>query len=421
MKSGVLAHAEVVELADLSFGRRVAHHDRPNWVHLWLARFAGLRESRPVNLELTADQAFFRETTQRFLETETPISVVRQLHDLDRGFDLGWWRQAAELGWTSLLVDERAGGGSLSGRPVADAAIVAEELGRALGPGPFLPVNVVATALSSSGGAGHATILTSLVNGDAIATWALGEPASRWEAAGISTTAEIHGDDIVVTGTKRYVEAAPTADQLLVVARTGAGLTQVLVPAGARGVTVRRSNSLDLGRRFGEVRLEGVRLPLDAVVGEVGGAADDIERQLEVALVLQCAETVGSLDRVFAFTLAYMGDRYAFGRPISSYQALKHRVADLLLQLETAKACVDAAAAAVDEGSDQAPIEARVAKAYIGEISLHLLQECMQFHGGISVTWEHDIHLHLRRASVNRAVFGTPEQHRERICSLLGF
>jgi alkylation response protein AidB-like acyl-CoA dehydrogenase len=374
-----------------------------------------------VNLELSEDQAFFRETTQRFLQTEVPISLVRQLHGDDRGYDPAWWRQAAELGWTALLVDEGAGGGSLSGRPLADAAIVAEELGRALGPGPFLPVNVVAAALSSSGGAEHATTLGSLVNGDAIASWALGEPGSRWEAAGIGTTVEVSGDEIVVTGVKRYVEAASTADHLLVVARTDGGLTQVLVPAHAAGVTTQSATSLDLGRRFGEVRLDGVRLPLGAVVGEVGEAADDVERLLEVALVLQCAETVGSLDRVFGFTLEYMSDRYAFGRPISSYQALKHRVADLLLQLETAKACVDAAAAAVDEGSDQAPIEVSVAKAYIGEISLHLLQECMQFHGGISVTWEHDIHLHLRRATVNRAVFGTPEQHRERICSLLGF
>jgi alkylation response protein AidB-like acyl-CoA dehydrogenase len=115
-----------------------------------------------------------------------------------------------------------------------------------------------------------------------------------------------------------------------------------------------------------------------------------------------------------------MNDRYAFGRPISSYQALKHRVADLLLVLESAKGAVDAAARAFDDGADDAAVQASVAKAYVGDRSMHLLQECMQFHGGISVTWEHDLHLYLRRATVNRAIFGTPEQHRERICSFLG-
>jgi alkylation response protein AidB-like acyl-CoA dehydrogenase len=373
-----------------------------------------------VNLELTEDQSFFRDTTRKFLHAEAPITVVRGLHESEHGFERAWWRRAAELGWTSLLVSEVSGGGSLSGRPLADAAIVAEELGRSVAPGPFLPVNVVASALSSAGNDAHADTLAGLLSGEAIATWAFAEPGSRWDVAGVASTAEVQGDEIVLSGVKRYVEAAAAADHLLVTARTGDGLTQVLVPVGTAGVTVVPSQSLDLVRRFGEVRLNGVRLPRSAVVGEVGDAANEVERQLEIALVLQCAETVGGLDRVFNFTLEYMGDRFAFGRPISSYQALKHRVADLLLELESAKGCVDAAAAAVDGGSAQAPIEASVAKAYVGDKAMHLIQECMQFHGGIAVTWEHEIHLHLRRATVNRAMYGTPEQHRERICSLLG-
>jgi alkylation response protein AidB-like acyl-CoA dehydrogenase len=372
-----------------------------------------------VNLELTEDQRFFQDTTRRFIEKEAPISLVRSWHDSERGFDVSWWRQAAELGWTSMFAPEGAGGGSLSGRPLADAAIVAEEMGRLTTPGPFLPVNVVAAALAFDAADDHRDTLGALVSGESVAAWAFGEPGSRWDPGTFTTTADVEGTEIVIQGVKSYVEAAGAAAHLLVTARTGDGLTQVLVPAENTGVTVVGTPSLDLARRFGQVRFDSVRLPLSAVVGEVGSAAGAVERQFQLAIALQCAETVGALDRVFEFTLSYMGERYAFGRPISSYQALKHRVADVLLMIESAKGCVDAAIGSIDEGSPDAAVDASVAKAYVGAKAMHIIPECMQLHGGISVTWEHDIHLYLRRATVNRAVFGTPEQHRERICSLL--
>jgi len=269
-----------------------------------------------VHLELSEDQEFFRDTARRFLESEMPIATSRQLFDDPDGFDRGWWRSAAELGWTAMLASEASGGGSLSGRPVADAAIVAEELGRLVAPGPFLPVNLVIAALS--GAPGHEETAAALVAGEQLAAWAFGEPGNRWEPSGFATTAEPDGDGVVLSGTKAFVEGGGVADHLLVAARTGAGLTQVLVPRDAAGVTVRPSKSIDLGRRFAEIRFDGVRLPAGAVVGEVGGAAADIERLLQLALVLQCADVTGGLDRVFEFTLEYMGDRYAFGRPISS-------------------------------------------------------------------------------------------------------
>lgn len=374
-----------------------------------------------MHLELTEDQDFFRETTRRFIETETPISRVRELHGHDDGFERRWWQSAAELGWTAMLASERAGGGSLSGRPLGDAVIVAEEMGRLVAPGPFVPVNVVAAALSRSGGDSHVGVLEAVVAGAAVATWALGEPGNRWDPASFTTTVDVDGGDVVVSGVKAYVEAAPAADHVLVVGRTGDGLTQVLVPTDAEGVAAAAASSIDLGRRFGEVHLDGVRLPASAVVGELGAAADDVERQLQIAVALQCADTVGGLDRVFELSLEYMNDRFAFGRPIASYQALKHRVADLLLMLESAKGCVDAAVRAFDDGdADAAAVEASVAKAYVADTSMHLIQECMQFLGGISVTWEHDIHLYLRRATVSRALYGTPEQHRERLAVRLG-
>jgi alkylation response protein AidB-like acyl-CoA dehydrogenase len=371
-----------------------------------------------MRLDLTEDQQFFRETTNRFIASTSPREVVREFHHTPDGFDRGRWRQAAELGWATMLVHENHGGGSVSGEPLADAVIVAEEMGAQLTPGPFLPANVVASALAEAGT--HEASLHRVMNGEGIAAWALAEPGDTWRLDAMTTTATADGEEVVLDGTKAYVEAAAAADLLLVTARTEGGVTQVLVPADCEGVSVRPSQSIDLGRRFGTVHLADVRLPKAAVVGRIGGAAPQVERQLQIALALQCADIVGGLGRVFDFTLEYMNDRYAFGRPIASYQALKHRVADLLLMLESARACCDAAVAAFDGGGADVATEASVAKAYVADAAMHIIQECMQFHGGISVTWEHDLHLYLRRASVSRALFGTPEFHRDRICTLLG-
>src|SRR5712692_9627271 len=170
-----------------------------------------------MQLELTQDQEFFRETTHRFISAEAPIANVRALHDDPMGFDKAWWCQAAKLGWTAMLVGEDHGGGSLSGKPLADAVIVAEEIGRGAAPGPFLPVNVVASALSDAGAPGaHGALLAGIVAGDAIATWAFGESGSTWTPAGMTTTATPDGDHIIVDGAKAYVEAANAADHLLV-------------------------------------------------------------------------------------------------------------------------------------------------------------------------------------------------------------
>ena len=175
-----------------------------------------------MNLQLTEDQEFFRATTRRFLASEAPITEVRRLLDSERGFAPDWWRAAAELGWTSMLASEAAGGGSLSGRPLTDAVIVAEEMGRLMSPGPFLPANVVAAAISSAGSAEQRErVLAPLVSGDAVAAWAHGEPGSHWDGAAMRTTADLDGGDVVINGRKAYAEAAKAADHLLVTARTG--------------------------------------------------------------------------------------------------------------------------------------------------------------------------------------------------------
>jgi alkylation response protein AidB-like acyl-CoA dehydrogenase len=368
-----------------------------------------------LELELSEDQEFFLETTRRFLAAEAPIPTVRALEQDPAGFTTDYWRRGAELGWTSMLVPEADGGGSLSEHGLLDLVLVAEELGRRVAPGPLGPVNVVATALARAGTAEQrAAVLPGLLAGTAIAAWT---GAAVNDAAPV--TAAAAGDGFALTGTAAPVEAGAQAQHLLVTATTPDGPTLFLVPAAAAGLTVTPLGGLDLVRRFAEVRLDGVPLPASAVVGTAGGAADEIERLLQVACVLQCAEMAGVAARMFEVTLEYLDDRYSFGRPLSSYQALKHRIADDKMWLESCLAVADGAAMAVATGAPEAGEVVSAAKAWIGPHVTELLQDCIQLHGGIGITWEHDLHLYLRRASVDRATHGTPEWHSERIATQL--
>ncbi len=378
-----------------------------------------------MELELSEDQAFFQQTTRKFLAAESPLTAVRALEADPAGFDGEYWRRGAELGWTSMLVPEADGGGSLSEHGLLDLVLVAEEMGRLVAPGPLVPVNVVAGALARAGSPEQrAAVLPGLLSGEHVAAWA--PPTNVCEAPrslsgrGASQTLVAGGDGgLVLDGVAAPVEAGAQAAHLLVSAVGPDGPTQVLVPADAPGVTCTPMGGLDLVRRFAELRFDHVALPASAVVGVPGGAAADIEWQLQVAVVLQCAETVGAMQQMFDVTLEYMSDRYSFGRPISSYQALKHRVADDKMWLEACHAIATAAARAVATGADDAAELVSAAKAWIGPHATELIQDCVQLHGGIGVTWEHDLHLYLRRATVNRATYGTPEEHTDRVARRL--
>lgn len=378
-----------------------------------------------MELELTEDQELFRQTTRKFLATECPIATVRALEHEPAGFDPDWWRAGAELGWTSMLLSEDQGGGSLSDHGLSDLVLVAEEMGRMVSPGPLAPTNVVAAALAESGTAEQgAALLAKIAAGEVVAAWAHAEPGAVPGAEGVALVATPDGEDFVLSGTKAPVEAGAEATQLLVSGRIadappGRDLLQVLVPTDAEGVSVRPMESLDLVRRFAEVRFDDVSVPASAVVGDAGKAEASVERQLQLAVVLQCAETVGAVDRAFEMTLEYLGDRYSFGRPLSSYQALKHRCADMKMWLEACHAIATAAARAVAGSAPNAAELVSAAKAYIGSHAHDIVQDCVQLHGGIGVTWEHDLHLYLRRVTVNAATHGTVVQHRERIATQL--
>jgi alkylation response protein AidB-like acyl-CoA dehydrogenase len=358
-----------------------------------------------LDLDLTDDQELFRDTTRRFLADKWPVPAVRGLLDDPVGVDLGLWAQGAELGWTSLLVPEEHGGGSISGAGVRDLGIVAEELGRALVAGPALPTNIVAFALARSDGDLARVVLPRLASGETIACWAAAELAV------VAT-----GGGFRLTGTVSPVQDAHVAHHLLV---TGNRSVQALVPLDATGVTVERLDGLDLTRRHCRVRLDDVAVPADATIGAPGGSGRELDRQLALVLALQCAETVGATEAVFDLTLAYVKERKAFGRPIGSYQALKHRLAEMLLWLESAKAATDAALTAVQSEHDALPA-ARVAKAYVADRCPTIARECLQMHGGIGFTWEHDIHLFLRRIDANAAIHGGAGHQLDALASTIG-
>jgi alkylation response protein AidB-like acyl-CoA dehydrogenase len=371
-----------------------------------------------VDLELSDDQELFRDTTRQFLVDQVPLTTVREWADLPSGYDPGWWKRGAELGWTSLLVSEAHGGGSISGHGLRDLVLVAEEMGALVSPGPLGPVNVVAEAVSRQGTPEQvSTVLPGLLSGDRVAAWCVAEPGSATGLDGTAVAAQSEADGFVLNGTKVPVEAGAEADWLLVTAMSAQGLTQFVVPASTPGVTVTPLRGLDLVRRHAKVEFAEVRVPASGVLGDVGGARSAIDRQLRTALILQCAEMVGATERVFDFTVQYAFDRFSFGRSLASYQALKHRFADMKLWLESASAItVDATKADQVDAYELAAI----AKAYVAERCPEIIQDCVQMHGGIGVTWDHDIHLYLRRTTLHRQIYGQPAEHRDRVAALVG-
>ncbi|MCW2522504.1 MAG: acyl-CoA dehydrogenase domain protein, partial [Frankiales bacterium] len=250
-------------------------------------------------------------------------------------------------------------------------------------------------------------------------SWAYAEPRpfDRFGAIGLEATRV--GDRYLLTGRKAPVEAAAQSDLLLVTARDGAGLTQFLVPTDSPGVTVTPMETVDLTRRFGKVTFDQVEVPASAIIGEPAAAAADVEWQLQVAVVIQLAEMVGAMDRALEITLAWLHDRYSFGRPLASYQELKHRYVDMRAWLEAGHAIADSAAAHVEDETDRAGEYVSAGKSFLGYYGPEALHDCVQMHGGIGVTFEHDLHLFLRRVVLDAHSYGTVADHRERLAAIL--
>ncbi|MFI5046537.1 MAG: acyl-CoA dehydrogenase family protein [Acidimicrobiia bacterium] len=371
----------------------------------------------PVEITLTDDQAFFSETTRKFLLDKCALTTVRTFRHSPEGFDRDYWRQGAELGWVSMLVPEELGGGSVSGSGVVDLTLVADAFGHGVAPGPLLPCNVVAAALARAGSDEHqGELLPALVAGETVAAWVVGPPSGVGIRAGVR--AEPDGDGFLLSGAEAPVEAAAQADVLLVTAAlSDGGLVQLVVAPDTPGITIAPLDSIDLTRRYARVSFDNARADAPAVVGTPGQAAADVERQLQLALVILAAENVGAAQAVFDLTLEWTFDRYSFGKPLASYQAIKHRMADMKMWLEASHGLASAAAREVQSDAPTAGETVSIAKAYQGEYLPALAQDCTQLHGGIGVTYEHDLNLFLRRITVDSVTHGSVSDHRLRVVS----
>ncbi|HEY7053891.1 MAG TPA: acyl-CoA dehydrogenase family protein [Mycobacterium sp.] len=363
------------------------------------------------------ERLLFASTARAFLEKETPLSRVRELHAAGTAFERQWWRRAAELGWASLLVPEELGGGSVSGNGVEDLAAIAELAGKSVAPGPLHPVSVVLAGLCEAPD-GHEATIEALMSGDAVASWAVYEPGRQWAPLSPTVTATRTARGFRIDGVKDRVEAGGDSDLLLVVVAGDDGTRQFLVPTDAAGVHVQPQRSVDLVKTYARVTFDGVEVDASAAVGTSAQTPALIERQSHIGLVLQCSEVVGILDTVVDLTVQWAFDRHSFGRPLASYQALKHRFADLKIWLEACRATTHAAVAEVANRSPAADMAVSVAKSYVAERAPVMLQDCTQLHGGIGVTWEHDLHLFLRRVTLYRSMLGTPEDHNVRVYAL---
>ncbi len=360
---------------------------------------------------LSSEQTLLRDTTARFLIDQVPLSRLRKVRHDPAGFDSSYWRSGAEIGWTSLLVNEEQGGGSVSGRGLVDLTLIAYEFGRHAAPGPLVDCNVVASALFGHAEDLHRAVLADLICGTAIATSCLG--AAPWQDPDEATVRIRRvGDDVLIDGAVRPVESAGQAAHLLVTGMSEGGMTQVLVSATAPGIAMTALKGIDVTRRFASITFDNVHAPASALVGAFGQAGAQVSRQVQQAAVILSAEAVGAMDAAFHMTVDWAFNRYTFGRALASYQALKHRFADMKAWLEASHAISDAAADAVADRSNLAAETASAAKSYVGEQGPELAQECVQLHGGIGVTYEHDLHFFLRRVTLDRLLYGTPTEHR---------
>ncbi len=367
------------------------------------------------------DQQLFEDTTKRFLEAECPLDKMRDLATHSSGYERAFWQRGAELGWTSLVVPEEVGGGSVSGQGVRDLALVAYQFGLHAAPGPLTGSNVVAAAIGRWGSREQqAGPLKELLSGEAAGAWALAEEPPNDALGRIELRATETTDGYLLEGVKSPVETGMDASYFLVTARNGAGLSQFLVPSGAPGLRITALHSLDVTKRFARLEFDHAQLPRSSPIGEVGTAAAAVEWLTDLAVTVQVAEMCGAMRWAFDTTLEWALNRYSFGRPLASYQEIKHRFADMKLWLEAGLAIAAQASDAVDRDLANRSELVSAAKFYVGRYGLELMQDCVQMHGGIGVTFDHHLHLFLRRVATNTPLFGTPGQHAARLTDILG-
>jgi alkylation response protein AidB-like acyl-CoA dehydrogenase len=374
-----------------------------------------------VNFAFSPEQEEFRHSLRRFLADKSPAAEVRRLMETDAGYDPQVWKQLADqLGLQGLAIPEEFGG---SGATPVELGIAFEEMGRVLLCAPFFAtVGLAAQALLAAGDdQAKRDYLPRIADGSLLATVAVTEADGRWDLAAVRTSAAADSGApgmFLLDGTKMFVVDGHIAQLLLVVARTDGGLGLFAVDAFDAGVVRTALPTLDMTRKLARVEL--TRVPARLVSGP-GDATAALSRALDLALAALTAEQVGGAQRCLDMAVDYAQIRMQFGRPIGSFQAIKHKCTEMLIEVESAKsAAYHAAGSAAEASSDELGVAAAVAKAYCSEAYFHVAAETIQVHGGIGFTWEHDAHLYFRRAKSSQLFLGDEHYHRERFAALTG-
>ncbi|HEV7888168.1 MAG TPA: acyl-CoA dehydrogenase family protein [Acidimicrobiales bacterium] len=370
-----------------------------------------------MNFAFSEEQEELRKSVRRFLEDKSPSAEVRRLMETDDGYDPAVWDQMGQqLGLQGLAVPEEYGG---SGYSYVELVVVFEEMGRALLPAPyFSTVALAANALLASGDdAAKKEFLPGIAAGETIATLAITEPSGRWDEAGITLEATKGGDGYTLNGQKSFVVDGHLANLILVAARTGSGVSLFAVEGDAAGLTRTPLSTMDQTRKQAALSFENTPAKL---VGAEGEGWSVLSKTLDLAAVALAAEQVGGAQKVLEMAVQYAKDRVQFGRPIGSFQAIKHKCADMLLEVESAKSAAYYAGWAASEDNEELPVVASLAKAYCSDAYFHAAAENIQIHGGIGFTWEHDAHLYFKRAKSSELMLGDPTYHRELLAQRIG-
>jgi len=365
-----------------------------------------------MDFGFSEEQELLRKSAADFLAKECPMSYVRQMMEDDRGYSDELWNKMAELGWTGLIYPEEYGGAGLS---IVDLVVVLEEMGKASVPGPFFSSTCLGglVILEAGNDAQKQKYLPDIAAGKTKATLAFLEENARWDEKGVNIKARKGKKNYSLSGVKLFVPDAHTADVIVCAVRTADGLSLFVVDRQQAGVNTRLLKTMDQTRKLCEVTFDKVQVTPDAVLGAAGQASGPLRRIIDRSKVALCAEMCGGAQKVLDMTVEYAKIREQFGRPIGSFQAIQHKCANMLVQVESAKSATYYAAWAVSNNIPEAPLAAAMAKAYCSDAFRQVTAEGIQVHGGIGFTWEHDMHIYFKRAKGSEVTFGDATWNRE--------
>jgi alkylation response protein AidB-like acyl-CoA dehydrogenase len=378
-----------------------------------------------MDFAFNEEQEELRSIAQSFLEDQSASEQVRQAMESELGYDPQLWKQiGGELGWTSVIIPEEYGGLGLS---YVELVALLEVTGGALLCAPFFSSVCLGGNALLVGGTEEQKHehLPGIAEGETRATLANTEANGRWDATGIAAIARKDGGDYLLEGKKTFVLDGHCADLLVVAARREGtsgeeGISLFVVPDDSPGIERRVLPTMDQTRRQAEIVFDGVRVPASALMGEEGRGWAPLKKTLDLAAVALSAEQVGGAQKCLDMSVEYAKERVQFGRPIGSFQAIKHKCADMMVEVESARSASYYAGCVAAEDSDELPVAASLAKAYCSDAYFHCAAASLQIHGGVGFTWEYDVHLYFKRAKSSETFLGDPSYHRELVAQRIG-